>query len=79
MMKHTKSYCIQSGPSLAKDKELMNRTQIINMKHVFSDLYNVNLREILRTLGLGIYDSVDSIKSSARSSLASSDKRSNVV
>jgi len=57
----------------------MNRTQIINIKHVFSDLYNVNLREILRTLGLGIYDSVDSIKSSARSSLASSDKRSNVV
>ncbi|MDQ6668550.1 MAG: hypothetical protein M3Y53_10050 [Thermoproteota archaeon] len=36
-------------------------------------------REILRTLGLEVYDSVDSIKSSARSSLACSDKRSNVV
>lgn len=40
---------------------------------------NSESREILRTLSLGIYDSVDSIKSSARSSLASSDKRSNVV
>ena len=57
----------------------MNRTQIINIKRVFSDLYNVNLREILRTLGLEVYDSVDSMKSSARSSLASSDRRSNVV
>ena len=40
---------------------------------------NPESREILRTLGLEVYDSVDSIKSSARSSLASSDKRSNVV
>ena len=40
---------------------------------------NPESREILRTLGLELYDSVDSIKSSARSSLASSDKRSNVV
>ena len=40
---------------------------------------NAESREILRTLGLELYDSVDSIKSSARSSLASSDKRSNVV
>ena len=40
---------------------------------------NSESREILRTLGLEVYDSVDSIKSSARSSLASSDKRSNVV
>jgi hypothetical protein len=30
-------------------------------------------------VGLEVYDSVDSIKSSARSSLASNDKRSNVV
>ncbi len=40
---------------------------------------NAESREILRSLGLEAYDSVDSIKSSARSSLASSDKRSNVV
>jgi hypothetical protein len=40
---------------------------------------NAESREILRSLGLEVYDSVDSIKSSARSSLASSDKRSNVV
>jgi hypothetical protein len=40
---------------------------------------NPESREILRTLGLELYDTVDSIKSSARSSLASSDKRSNVV
>ena len=40
---------------------------------------NSESREILRTLGLEVYDSVDSIKSSARCSLASSDKRSNVV
>ena len=40
---------------------------------------NAESREILRGLGLEVYDSVDSIKSSARSSLASSDKRSNVV
>ena len=41
---------------------------------------NVESREILRSLGLEVYDNVDSIKSSARSSsLASSDKRSNVV
>jgi hypothetical protein len=40
---------------------------------------NAESREILRTLGLEVYDSVDSIKSSARSSLANSDKRSNVV
>src|SRR6266487_1300942 len=41
---------------------------------------NAESREILRTLGLELYNSVDSIKSSARSSsLANSDKRSNVV
>jgi hypothetical protein len=41
---------------------------------------NAESREILPSLGLEVYDSVDSIKSSARSSsLASSDKRSNVV
>ena len=40
---------------------------------------NSESREILRTLGLEVYDSVDSMKSSARSSLASSDRRSNVV
>jgi len=41
---------------------------------------NAESREILRTLGLELYDSVDSIKSSARSSsLANSDNRSNVV
>ncbi len=41
---------------------------------------NAESREILRSVGLEIYDSVDSIKSTARSSsLASSDKRSNVV
>jgi hypothetical protein len=41
---------------------------------------NAESREILRSLGLEVYDNVDSIKSSARSSsLASSDKRSNVV
>jgi len=40
---------------------------------------SVESREILRTLGLEAYHSVDSIKSSARSSLACSDKRSNVV
>ena len=41
---------------------------------------NPESREALRTLGLEVYDSVDSIKSSAKSSsLASSDKRSNVV
>ena len=41
---------------------------------------NAESREILRTLGLEVYESVDSIKSSAKSSsLASSDKRSNVV
>lgn len=41
---------------------------------------NAESREILRSLGLEVYDSVDSIKSSARSSsLASSDKRSNLV
>ncbi len=41
---------------------------------------NAESRGILRSLGLEVYDSVDSIKSSARSSsLASSDKRSNVV
>ena len=41
---------------------------------------NAESREILRTLGLEVYDSVDSIKSTAKSSsLAISDKRSNVV
>jgi hypothetical protein len=41
---------------------------------------NSESREILRTLGLEVYDNVDSIKSSAKSSsLACSDKRSNVV
>ncbi|MFZ0510234.1 MAG: hypothetical protein WAM14_01395 [Candidatus Nitrosopolaris sp.] len=41
---------------------------------------NAESREILRSVGLEVYDSVDSIKSSARSSsLVSSDKRSNVV
>ena len=40
---------------------------------------NAESREVLRTLGLEVYDNVDSIKSSARSSLACSDKRSNVV
>jgi hypothetical protein len=40
---------------------------------------NAESREILRTLGLEVYDNVDSIKSSAKSSLASSDKRSNIV
>ena len=41
---------------------------------------NAESREILRSVGLEVYDSVDSIKSTARSSsLASSDKRSNVV
>jgi hypothetical protein len=41
---------------------------------------NAESREILRTLGLEVYDNVDSIKSTAKSSsLASSDKRSNVV
>ncbi|MDQ6865484.1 MAG: hypothetical protein M3044_16870, partial [Thermoproteota archaeon] len=40
---------------------------------------NAESREILRSLGLEVYDSVNSIKSSARSSLASSGKRSNVV
>ncbi len=40
---------------------------------------NVESREVLRTLGLEVYDNVDSMKSSARSSLACSDKRSNVV
>jgi hypothetical protein len=41
---------------------------------------NSESSEILRTLGLEVYDSVDSIKSSARSSsLASSDRRSNIV
>jgi hypothetical protein len=41
---------------------------------------NPESREILRTLGLEVYESVDSIKSSAKSSsLANSDKRSNVV
>ena len=40
---------------------------------------NAESCEILRSLGLEVYDNVDSIKSSARSSLASSDKRSNVV
>jgi hypothetical protein len=40
---------------------------------------NAESREMLRTLGLEVYDSVDSMKSSARSSLASSDKRSNIV
>jgi hypothetical protein len=40
---------------------------------------NAESREILRSVGLEVYDSVDSIKSSARSSsLASSDRRSNV-
>ena len=35
-------------------------------------MYNVESREILRSLGLEVYDNVDSIKSSARSpSLAS--------
>ena len=41
---------------------------------------NAESREILRTLGLDVYDNVDSIKFTAKSSsLASSDKRSNVV
>ncbi|MFZ0895018.1 MAG: hypothetical protein WAZ77_10990 [Candidatus Nitrosopolaris sp.] len=41
---------------------------------------NPESREILRTLGLDVYESVDSIKSSAKSSsLANSDKCSNVV
>jgi hypothetical protein len=41
---------------------------------------NAESREVLRTLELEVYDSVDSIKSSAKSSsLAHSDKRSNVV
>src|SRR5438128_2959262 len=41
---------------------------------------NYESREILRTLGLEVYDNVDSIKSSAKSSsVACSDKRSNVV
>ena len=41
---------------------------------------NAESREILRSVGLEVYDSVNSIKSSARSSsLARSDKRSNCV
>ncbi|MBD0359573.1 MAG: hypothetical protein ICV56_02540 [Nitrososphaeraceae archaeon] len=36
-------------------------------------------RQMLQTIGLEIYDSVDSMKSVARRSLAKSDKRSNVV
>ncbi len=36
-------------------------------------------RQMLQTIGLEIYDSVDSMKSAARRSLAKSDKRSNVV
>jgi hypothetical protein len=34
---------------------------------------------MLQTIGLEIYDSVDSMKSAARRSLAKSDKRSNVI
>ena len=36
-------------------------------------------RQMLSTMGLEIYDSVDSMKSAARRSLAKSDKRSNVI
>ncbi|MDF2767984.1 MAG: hypothetical protein K0S91_819 [Nitrososphaeraceae archaeon] len=36
-------------------------------------------RQMLQTMGLEIYDNVDSMKSAARRSLAKSDKRSNVV
>ena len=36
-------------------------------------------RQMLHTLGLELYDNVDSMKSAARRSLAKSDKRSNVV
>jgi hypothetical protein len=36
-------------------------------------------RQMLQTIGLKIYDNVDSMKSAARRSLAKSDKRSNVV
>ena len=36
-------------------------------------------RQMLQTIGLEIYDSVDSMKSAARRSLAKSDKRSNVI
>ena len=40
---------------------------------------NNESRLMLRDLGLELYNSVDSIKSTARSSLAGSDTRSNVV
>lgn len=36
-------------------------------------------RQMLQTIGLELYDNVDSMKSAARRSLAKSDKRSNVV
>lgn len=36
-------------------------------------------RQMLQTIGLEIYDNVDSMKSAARRSLAKSDKRSNVI
>jgi hypothetical protein len=36
-------------------------------------------RQMLQTIGLKIYDNVDSMKSAARRSLAKSDKRSNVI
>ncbi len=36
-------------------------------------------RQIISGLGLTLYDSVESVKSQARSSLAQNDKRSNIV
>ncbi|HZA63508.1 MAG TPA: hypothetical protein VE573_11595, partial [Nitrososphaeraceae archaeon] len=36
-------------------------------------------RQMLQTIGLEVYDNVNSMKSAARRSLAKNDKRSNVV
>jgi hypothetical protein len=40
---------------------------------------NEEARKLLKTIGLEVYGTVSSIKQTARSSLAKSDKRSNVV
>ena len=80
---------LSNDKSYSKLKSIFAGAAISGLFAIFHDgtdyfriknmLDNPESREILRTLGLEVYDSVDSIKSSARSSLASSDKRSNVV
>ena len=67
---------IFAGPAISGLFAIFHEIDYFRIKNIPD---NVESREVLRTLGLEVYDSVDSMKSSARSSLACSDKRSNVV